>query len=137
MELRDDVYYRIVKLCSDGDKLADNCNYDKAIRTYQKALKLLPTPREKWEACIWIYAALGDAYFYKKEYEIALQFFFDALNCVDGFSNPFINLRIGQCFFEKKNLIKAKEYLLNAYLLDGKNVFELEDKKYFNFICLT
>lgn len=42
MELNDLVYKKIVKLSEQGDELADNFKYDKAILKYEQALNLLP-----------------------------------------------------------------------------------------------
>ena len=50
MELNDLVYKKIVKLSEQGDELADNFKYDKAILKYEQALNLLPKPIYNWEA---------------------------------------------------------------------------------------
>ena len=134
MELDDKIYDQITKLCDVGDNLADESDYDNAIKAYNRALELVPLPKEIWEASTWIYTAIGDAYFLDRHYNKALDNFFNAMKCPDGTSNPFINLRIGECFYELKNHDKAKEYLLCAYMLDGENVFSNEDSCYLNFI---
>ena len=70
------------------------------------------------------------------KYEEAFNSFEEAKNNLsgDGISNPFILLRLGQCAFElgKKDL--ATENLLRAYMLEGKEIFEEDDKKYFEFL---
>ena len=134
MELEDKLYDEITALCSEGDELVDNSKYDDALTKYREALNLLPKPVEQWEAAVWIYTAIGDTYFWKKEYETAIHYLFNAYNCPDGFSNPFINMRLGQCFFEANNSSKATEYLLHAYMLNGKEIFEYEDEKYFKHL---
>lgn len=134
MELEDKLYDEITALCSEGDELVDNSKYDDALTKYREALNLLPKPVEQWEAAVWIYTAIGDTYFWKKEYETAIHYLFNAYNCPDGFSNPFIIMRLGQCFFEANNSSKATEYLLHAYMLNGKEIFEYEDEKYFKHL---
>lgn len=134
MELEDKLYDEIVFLCSEGDKLVNNFKFDDALIEFRKALSLLPKPVEQWEAAVWIYTAIGDTYFWKKEYEIAINHLFNAYNCPDGFSNPFINMRIGECFFELNNLDRATEYLLRAYMIKGEEIFKLEEKKYFQHL---
>ena len=62
MELNDLVYKKIVKLSEQGDELADNFKYDKAILKYEQALNLLPKPIYNWEAATWLLTALGDVY---------------------------------------------------------------------------
>lgn len=134
MELNDELYDEITALCSDGDELAENSEFDKAIIKYKKALSLIPEPVEQWEAALWVYAAIGDTYFLKNEYETAMKFLFNAYNCPDGFSNPFINLRIGECFFELNNADKATEYLLHAYMMNGDEIFSGEEPRYLEFL---
>ena len=134
MELDDNIYNKIIKLTDEGDKLIENDEILNAIDKYISALKLIPNPKEIWEASTWIYTAVGDAYFLAQNYEESLNYLFKALKCPDGLGNPFIMLRIGQCFFETNNLLKAQQYLLQAYMIDGIEIFEEEDKKYFELI---
>lgn len=134
MELSDRIYNKIKKLCSLGDKLAENGNYEKAILQYNKALRLLPSPPENWEACTWIYVAIGDALFLKREYNNSMDYFFKALRDTKSLDNPFIYLRIGECFFEILKKEKSFEYLLKAYMIDGDRIFENEETKYYNFL---
>lgn len=37
-------------------------------------------------------------------------------------------------FFEIENYEKAKEYLLQAYMFEGKEIFEDEEEKYMDLI---
>lgn len=134
MELEQRVYEKILSLCELGDSLVDKSNYDEAISKYLEALALVPVPKDIWEASTWIYTAIGDTCFIKGDYQKAKDFMYDAVNCPDGFSNPFILLRLGQSLQESGDNEKAKEYLLRAYMLEGHKIFEDEDDKYFNLI---
>lgn len=58
----------------------------------------------------------------------------ESLKCPDGLGNPFIQLRLGECFFELGNITKAKEHLLKAYMIEGEEIFEDEPQKYMNLI---
>lgn len=58
----------------------------------------------------------------------------ESLKCPDGLDNPFIQLRLGECFFELGNITKAKEHLLKAYMIEGEEIFEDEPQKYMNLI---
>lgn len=107
---------------------------DDGITKYNEALDLVPSPKEDWEASTWTYTALGDAYFLKSHFKEASNFFYDALNCPGGIENPFINLRLGQSLFELNQLDKSKEFLLRAYMLEGTEIFDDEDPKYFEII---
>ena len=70
----------------------------------------------------------------KDEYDVALDYLFEVLKCPEGLGNPFVSLRLGQCFYEKGNIDKAKDYLLQAYMLEGTDIFEDEDEKYYSCI---
>lgn len=134
MELSDKLYNQILKLCETGDVLADNGNYNAATEKYQSALELLPEPKIVWEASTWIYAALGDTCYLNEQYQEALEYMFETLKCPDGLENPFVLLRIGECCFQIEDIIKAREYLLRAYMYDGEDIFDGEDEKYFEMI---
>ena len=134
MDLNDKIYDDICELCERGDGLCEEEKYFDAIDYYFKALKLLPDPKSNWEASTWIYTAIGESYFYAMKYIEALDFLNIALICPNGNLNPLINLRIGQCFYETGDVLSAKEYLLRAYMLDGEEIFDDEDKKYINLL---
>lgn len=134
MELDDKIYEKVTNLCDEGEDLLEEGKYDNALKKYVQALNLLPLPKEEWEASTWIYTTIGDTYFSKKDYRSASTNFYNALNCPDGINNPFILLRLGQSLFEIRDLDKAKEYLLRAYMLEGYKIFNSEDDKYINLI---
>jgi tetratricopeptide (TPR) repeat protein len=108
MEIEKKTYNLILKLCKKGDDLAQKLNFKGAIELYNNALDLIPDPKTDWEASTWIYSALGDACFYQNDFKKACNYFFDATNCPDGYNNPFILLRIGQCQIEMGDLKKMK-----------------------------
>ncbi|MFJ7405398.1 MULTISPECIES: hypothetical protein [unclassified Lysinibacillus] len=134
MELNDQVYDQIVQLCNEGNTFVKSGQITNALGSYLAALDLVPLPKNNWETSTWIYTALGDTYFLECEYEKAKSNLFNALNCPDGISNPFILLRLGESLYECGELDKAKEYLLRAYILDGYKIFFNEDDKYFELI---
>ena len=134
MELNNDIYQKIVQLSEKGDEFVDNREYKKAILLYKKALSLIPKNKYEWEASLWLFVALGDTYYLDGNYKESLNFMFEALNCQGGLENPFVFLRIGECFFEINNKIKAREYLLKAYMLDENRIFNGENEKYLNAI---
>src|SRR5437868_8955127 len=102
-ELNDDLHAQIVELCKTGDSLADKGEFDSAIQQYLEAFHLLPLPFSQWHAATWILAALGDAYFFKKEFEKVRQILSDAMHCPDAIGNPFLHLRLGQAQYELDN----------------------------------
>jgi len=134
VELNDRVYKEITKLSAKGDKLAEKERFEEALKLYITALEKLPVPIYDWEAATWLLAAIGDMYFQLQKYDESINQFFEAQKCPDGIGNPFICVRIGECFYELDNFPKAKEYLLQAYMLADREVFLDADPKYFELI---
>jgi len=133
MDLEDNIYQQIIQLSEQGDELAESSAFLQAIEKYKKAFSLLPDPKDQWEACRWLKVAIGDAYYLKEEYQKAYILFQESINCPDAIGNPFIYLRTGQCLYNIGDKKKAIDALLRAYMLDGEEVFE-EDQKYLTFL---
>ncbi|MBP1566955.1 MAG: hypothetical protein J6A58_14545 [Oscillospiraceae bacterium] len=134
MELNDKVYDEIKQKCARGNELADSEKYQEALTEFSKALELLPKPDYMWEAATWLYGAIGDMYFQLNDYSASLDCFMKAQKCPDGMGNPFICVRIGECFFELGNIEKAKQYLMQAYMLEGEEIFLDAAPKYLALI---
>ncbi len=132
--MEEKVYRQIVELCESGNMLVNDGKYEGAINNYINALNLIPEPKFNWEASTWVYTALGDTYYISNDFQEALNYFFETLKCPNGIGNPFILFRIGECFYELGNTERAKEYLLQAYMLEGIDVFSEEDEKYYQLI---
>ena len=65
---------------------------------------------------------------------MARDYFFEAKNCPNGVSNPYVLFRLGQSLVEMNDESEAKEFLLRAYMLVGDDIFCDEDEKYYNVI---
>src|SRR5262249_55742751 len=87
-------------------------------------------PREDWDAATWVLAAIGDAHYFAQDYESALSALRNAVKCPDGLGNPFIHLRLGQCYFELGEMRKAEDELTRALMGAGNEIFEEEHPKY-------
>lgn len=125
---------QVEKICALAEKEFEQENYDKALELYKQAKGKLPQSVEDWEASTWVYVAIGDCYFIKTEYKDALYYFKEALKLPNGIGNAFILLRLGQCYYELNDSEKGHNYLLQAYMVDGYDVFENEDNKYLKLI---
>lgn len=134
IELSDEIYDQIIEYSEQGNDYCDNEEWEKAIICFNKALELLPEPKEVWEAATWIYIALGDAFFLSEKYEEALDNLKRAVMCPDGMANPFILLRLGESYYELGEMDLARKYLFEAYMMEGTEIFELEDEKYFDVV---
>ena len=53
----------------------------------------------------------------------------------NAYANSLLLLRLGQSCFEINDVPKAKEYLLRAYMLGGRERFENEEEKYLEFLA--
>ena len=133
-ELSNNLIKKINKLCDKGENLLDEGNFEDAIFVFQQALAALPEPYIEWEISTMIVSAIGDAYFYQQDFAKALEQFQEVCLTPDGLNNPFVHLRLGQCYWETNDFEKAKTDLQRAYNLEGKDIFEDEDEKYLQFL---
>ena len=127
-------YQKIEQLSEEGNVLFEAEQLQQALRKYEAALNLIPSPKTDWEASTWLYTSIGDVYFSKGEVEQSKESYFNALNCPDGISNGYIHFSLGQVLYELEDFEKSKEYLLRAYMIEGEDIFEDEDEKYIQSI---
>ncbi len=133
-ELSDNILSQIEKRCKVGDDFVENGNYTKALLEYQHVLELIPDPKTDWEATTWVLAAMGDAYFLNNDFQAGVREFSNAMHCPNAIGNPFLHMRLGQCQFELGHLDKAADELTRAYAIEGEQIFEDENPKYFEFL---
>ncbi len=133
VELADEIHEQIEQLSTKADALADRERYQEAQKLYQQGIDLLPEPKHDWEAWTWLQSAIGEAYFFEKNYREAIDAFMQAQKGPDGVGNPFIHLRLGQCAYQLGDKKTATEELLRAYMGAGEEIFE-EDELYYNYL---
>ncbi|WP_223580666.1 hypothetical protein [Sphingobacterium sp. GVS05A] len=133
----DQILDKIDQLSEEGNAYCDEENFREAIRAWTEALNLIPSPQNVHAESLWLEASIGDAYFLEDDFENALPHFENAKGNIieNAYENPFIMLRLGQCYLETANTESAQEYLLRAYMMEGKEIFEEESPKYFNFLA--
>ena len=134
VELPEEVELAIGELSGEGDALAEDGDYHRAVATYVRALEMLPEPRNDWEASTWLLVAIGDANFLAQQYAHALAALADAMHCPDAIGNPFIHMRLGQCMYEMGDLKQAGEELCRAYMSAGTKIFDNDDPKYLAYV---
>lgn len=132
--LSHDVHIKIQKLTEQGDMQAETGDYLDAITSYQEAWELLPEPRTEWEAATWILGAMGDTYFSSGDFEAGRDILTQAMDCPNGLGNPFLHLRLGQCQYELGNTDRASDELIRAYMGAGKEIFDHDHRRYFEFL---
>lgn len=133
-ELSNRDYNQIEILVEQGNDFYEAGELKNALIKYESALEIVPTPKTDWEASTWLYTSIGDVYFSGDNLEAAKSSYYDALNCPGGLGNAYIHFSLGQVQYELKEYEKSKESLLKAYMLDGTDIFEDEDPKYFDVI---
>lgn len=133
-DLDDDVAERIEELSEEGNQQMDRGDLDGAIKTFTAALDLVPEPKYQYDAAGWLWASIGDAYYEKKEYEQASSYFGLAHGLAEMLDNPFVLLRLGQCALESGDEEKAVDFLLRAYMVEGKKIFK-DEKKFYDFLA--
>ena len=131
--MEETIYDQIEELSEQGNVLAAAAAYSGAIQKFTAALVLLPEPKMNWEAATWLYASIGDMYYWQEDYPAAREHLYNALNGPDGQQNAFIHLRLGQALRRLHEQDKALEHLLRAYMLEGGDIFK-EEKDDFKFL---
>jgi len=134
IELPEDIHEKITEMSEFGNLMVETYNFEPAIRQFIKTLELVPDPKQNWEVTTWLYVSIGDCHYEMQEFKKAKNYLFDALNCPNSHGNPFIYLRLGQCLLELSDQNQAADFLCRAYMLEGKDIFNDEAPKYFEFL---
>ncbi len=141
-ELTPQIKAKLDELAEKGNQLEDEERYEEAIEAWQEGLDLIPAPQEYYSETVWFLAAVGDVYFKKGMYPQAHECFDKARGNLsgEGYGNPFVMLRLGECCLEIGDEKNAAEFLLRAYMMEGKEIFEPDEngeddgQKYFDFL---
>ena len=141
-ELTPEIRAKLDELAEKGNELEGAALYEEAIQTWNEALNLIPGPQQFYSESIWFLAAIGDIYFQQGQYEKAHDCFDRARGNLSGagYGIPFIMLRLGECCLEIGDEKNAVEYLLRAYMFEGREIFEPDEdgnddgKKYFDYL---
>ena len=124
--LSDEVHKRVSLLAEVGSQLFDHANYKEAIEKWNAGLDLLPQPKTDWDAAMWLYASVGDAFFQQGNFAEARESFLDCLNCPIAQTNAFVHLRLGQSSINLGIEGPGIDHLLKAYMLSGSDIFLAE-----------
>jgi tetratricopeptide (TPR) repeat protein len=130
----DAVNLEIRTLCKEGDELASRGDFAGAKRKYRRALALLPEDHQQLEGAAWVYAAAGETELALGERDSALECFTQAVQCLGGWGNPHLHLRLGQLHLERGDEEGAAVELIRAYRTGGIAVFMDGDPKYLEFL---
>lgn len=134
--LSNEILDQIESLSELGNEAYEKDHYLQAIDIWQQALSLIPDPQHHVAESQWLAASIGDSYFLLEKFRKSLTYFQLAKSNIEenAYENPFIMLRLGQSYLENHQPEEAREYLLRAYMLEGKEIFEFDDPKYLVFL---
>lgn len=135
--LSKEVFANITEKCAEGDILLlkeTEIDTKNAFMSYVDALNFLPDPFDSWHATGWILSRMGECCFRLSAFKKATQIYIDLMWVPGAIGNPWIHLRKGQIEFEQNDLERAADDLMRAYMGGGKEIFEKENNKYFDFL---
>jgi hypothetical protein len=121
------------RFLAEGDDLADAGEDTAALGRFQAAWSSLPEPRDEQESAVRILGAIADCHFHLGAWESCREAAQHAFRCGADLDNPFLRLRIGQSLFELGDEQEAANWLVPAYLSEGRALFEQDDPKYLEF----
>lgn len=141
-ELSEEIQDKMDELAQKGNRLENEGRLTEAVAALRAGLALIPEPQQFYGQTVWFLAAIGDVYFQQGEYRLAHECFDKARGNMtsEGYGNPFVMLRLGECCLEIGDEKNALEYLLRAYMFEGEEIFAPDDEgeddgaKYFEFL---
>jgi len=113
---------------------------ENTLKGRQSAFQVLMPLLEQADAEGWdehlsaLFSRLGDIYAQGEDYETALNAYSDAVRSPKGLGDEHIHLRLGKTQFELGNRERAADELCRAYMGGGKELFDDEPPKYFEFL---
>jgi tetratricopeptide (TPR) repeat protein len=133
-ELDAELSDKVMKITALGDAEADKGNFDAQIEKYTEAWALIPEPKREWEGGTWIMGGIAESHYQKKNFAEAKRYFLEAANCARGPKDSFIQLRLGQLYYDEGETDLAREHLRQAWQLSEGRQFVGEPKKYRDFL---
>jgi tetratricopeptide (TPR) repeat protein len=134
LELSEKLHEEIKEYCAHGDVLAEAGQFKEALGAYNSAWKLIPEPKNQWEAATWVLAAIADAAFLGGFLQSAKQAIEYGMTCPGAIGNPFMHLRFGQILLDSGEHDRSADELMRAYMGAGPEIFERDDPKYLAFL---
>jgi hypothetical protein len=131
-EVKPDVRKAIRALIKAGETQLRNDDLPAAWESFGKAFALIPEPRDQDEDVVTALSGGAEAQFLAQHFVRALAMFLDCVNCAPD--SPFLNCRVGQCWYELGEMERAAHHLTLAYMAEGREIFKGEDAKYFGLL---
>ena len=116
------------RLLAEGDDLAHEKRDAEALSRFRSAWSALPEPRDEQEPAVRILAAIADSQFHLGAWAGCRDSVQHAFRCGGDLANPFLRLRLGQALYEVENEQEAANWLVPAYLSEGRALFAEETR---------
>jgi tetratricopeptide (TPR) repeat protein len=126
-------YDQFNDLYDEANDLFTQDQFDESLEVFADALKLIPEPKADWEETSVILSGIADIWFVKKDYQVCLDALTDALQCPGADEIAHLHFRMGQAYYELKDIPNATESLYKAHILN-EDIFENESDIYFNLL---
>ena len=121
----------INRLAEQGNSYYERDNGERqALNTWRSALSLLPKPHAQYEESVWLYACIGDAQADLGNPQDALRSYEAAYEGPEGHLNPYVLLQMGKILADTGRWELARDRLMRAYMLEGKDMFDGGDQPY-------
>ncbi|TWP29175.1 hypothetical protein ETU08_07755 [Apibacter muscae] len=108
-------------------------NFKGAISNFEKAIKLIPEPKNSHEFSKRLFTCLAMSLLPSKEYDKAIENYKLALNCVEDRKDPQLQFMIGKYLYESNKKDDAFFYFYKSYELAEEKYFKNHDNKYLLF----
>lgn len=133
-ELPENTSNEVFHKLNKGDKYFAAHKYREAITIYDEVLESLPSPKEDHDIFVLVNLSLGNSYHEVREYGIADYFYNKALEGERGLENALIWYALGKNYIKMGYEEKGIDSLVRAYILGGKELFQVDDFHYFSKI---
>lgn len=127
VDVDDSIYEEIISLSEKGNEKLDSECWEEAISIWKQALQKVPEPQVDHESYTWLNASIADAYNFGEKYDLALNHFESAYRGYGGESNAFVLFELGKAYSDRNDWLKARDFLLRAYMVAGQEIFEGEE----------
>lgn len=117
---------RLYELADEGHKLTLNEQYMDAIHIWNRAIEMIPEPKQHYSETANFYAGIAYNYQIMCMYPQALNFMERVFSVLgeDANKNPFTMLNMGEIYYELGEMELSVKYLNKAYTLEGEEIFD-------------
>ncbi len=121
----------IEAVMDQADKQMDYNSFNKAMKLYEKALGMIPSPKTEHDMYLEVQAAIGDVLISLGKFGEAMKHYTKLMKHPRADEYALLHLRIGQVAHHNGKMDIAKSELQRALELGGEELFEDEYEEYY------